>query len=119
MKKADIILTVSLLLAALLLGGFLLFGREQGQTVEVHIDGKLYTTVMLSQPQTITIDEKSAHCVIEIEDGSVRMISSDCPDQLCVHQGAIHKAGESIICLPQRIVIEIKGKVQGYDILIK
>ncbi|KAI4447103.1 hypothetical protein C823_001622 [Eubacterium plexicaudatum ASF492] len=35
------------------------------------------------------------------------MIWADCPDQLCVHQKAISGQGETIVCLPNKIVVEI------------
>lgn len=118
-KKGDIILTAALVLAALLLGGFLLFGQEQGQTAEVRINGEIYGTYMLDKAQTVTVDRGDVHFVLEIKDGSVRMLSAHCPDQLCVLQGAISKAGQSIVCLPQRVVVEIKGKNKDTDIIIK
>ena len=37
------------------------------------------------------------------------MEEADCPDLLCVHQKAISKEGESIICLPNKVVVTIRG----------
>ena len=37
------------------------------------------------------------------------MTRADCPDQLCIHQGPIHIQGETIVCLPNRVVVEITG----------
>ena len=44
-----------------------------------------------------------------IEDGSVRMEWADCPDQLCVQHRGISRDGESIICLPNQIVISVES----------
>ena len=43
----------------------------------------------------------------------MRVIEADCPDQLDVKQGYISKVGEVIVCLPNRLVIEIKGVDEG------
>lgn len=50
--------------------------------------------------------------VIEISDGSIRIVDSDCPQRLCVHQGAIRRVGGLIVCVPNKITIWIEGKRQ-------
>lgn len=47
--------------------------------------------------------------------GEVRMIESSCPDQICVHHSGICMAGENIICLPHKIVVEIIGD-KGHEL---
>ena len=42
-------------------------------------------------------------------DNEIRMLQSSCPDKICVHHSAISDTGENIICLPHKLVIEIKG----------
>jgi hypothetical protein len=44
-----------------------------------------------------------------IENNTARIKEADCPDELCVHQKEISKTGESIICLPHKLVIRISG----------
>ncbi len=39
----------------------------------------------------------------------IRMISSPCPDKICIKQGWINKEGESIVCLPNRVVLRLEG----------
>lgn len=46
---------------------------------------------------------------------------SDCPTQDCVHTGTITRSGQSIVCLPARIVIELEsssGSGDGPDLVI-
>nr|WP_278428711.1 MULTISPECIES: NusG domain II-containing protein [Caldanaerobacter] len=38
-----------------------------------------------------------------------RFSLSECPDKICMKEGFIDKPGQSIICLPFRIVVEIQG----------
>jgi hypothetical protein len=54
---------------------------------------------------------------LEISGGRVRMIDSACPDKLCVRSGWISRQGESIVCLPNRVVIEITGGEGGPDVV--
>jgi len=39
----------------------------------------------------------------------IRVVESDCPTQDCVHTGEIYRAGQSIVCLPARIIIALEG----------
>ena len=45
----------------------------------------------------------------------IRVVESDCPTQDCVHTGEIGRAGQSIVCLPARIIIQLEGDVPADD----
>ena len=45
--------------------------------------------------------------VIEVKDGQIRIKEADCGDQVCVRQGWISRGGQSIICLPHQVIIEV------------
>lgn len=60
--------------------------------------------------KTIDIETKFGYNKIEIGDGKVRVIDADCPDKLDVKQGWISSQGEVIVCLPNRMMIEIKSE---------
>jgi len=55
----------------------------------------------------IEIPGKVGICVMVIDGTKVYMESADCPNQICVHHSSISHKGETIICLPNRVVIEI------------
>ena len=74
--------------------------------VVIRVDGETYGTYDLSEDQTIDIQGTN---VLEIHKGEARMSEADCPDRLCVHQKAISRDGESIICLPNKIVVSVEG----------
>jgi hypothetical protein len=48
-------------------------------------------------------------CLIEIKNGKARVISSTCPDKICVSYGWIENQSQSIVCLPHRVLIKIEG----------
>lgn len=54
---------------------------------------------------------------VAVEGESVRVAESDCPNQDCVHSGAISRAGQSLVCLPARFVIELVGGDADYDLV--
>ena len=47
---------------------------------------------------------------IEVKNGKIRVLSSDCPNKICVKRGFISKKGESIICAPNKVMILIEGR---------
>ncbi len=81
--------------------------------VKVSVDGNIIETRPLNKDEIIKIDNEYGLNVIEIKDGTVRMTESDCSNNDCVHMNAIHFDGESIICLPHRLVVSIDSDEEG------
>lgn len=111
-----------LFLAVLFLSGLVLTAviycfPDSGSEITVTVDGQLYGTYALSDPQEIPIklDGRVANIVV-IKDGAAHMEDADCPDKLCVHQGAISRHGQTIVCLPHKLVVEVVGgEKEEYD----
>ena len=81
-------------------------------------EGEVYGTYSLSQPQTVKIKNSKGKTtnVLVIRDGKADMKEADCPDKLCVHQKAISAENESIVCLPNRVVVTVtNSKKEGMD----
>ena len=109
--KNDLILIICLILgSACILIGVSLFSKK-GNTVVVSVDGKEVTSLPLSEDTVYNIGGfHGSENVLEIKDGKAHLTDASCPDKLCVNMGYISKAGQSIICLPNKVVVEIKGK---------
>ena len=88
-------------------------GAVEGSNIMITVDGKEYGTYSLLQEQTITIDEGDAINIIEIKGGKAYMKDASCPDQLCVDQNDISYDKESIICLPNKVVITVISDVES------
>lgn len=88
-----------------------LFSYEE-KYISIQVNGEEIKTVIFDDNmigKTIPIETEYGYNLVEIGDGEVRVIEADCPDQLDVKQGYISKVGEVIVCLPNRLVVEIKG----------
>ena len=90
---------------------------EDGSAIAVTVDGQLYGTYTLSESREIPIElDGGISNVIVIEDGAAYMKDADCPDKLCMRQGAISRDGQTIVCLPHKLVVEvIGGEKEAYD----
>ncbi len=113
MKKADKYLIIGILIvAAISLLGIKLFMNGSADKVLITMDGEVYKEVELHKNQTIIIEvpgEEKTN-TLEIKDGYAKMIDSSCPDHLCEQQHRISKKGETIICLPNKVVVEVKSE---------
>ena len=100
------------LIAALLLLWKLLPGNG-GNTVGVYQDGALVKTIYLphtGETETFEVFGTAGGNTIEVSKDGVRVVSADCPDQVCVAHGFLVSGKEPIICLPNRLVIEFSAE---------
>lgn len=95
-------------------------GGVKGSNIVITVDGKEYGKYSLLEEQTITISEGDNINVVEIKDGKAYMKEASCPDHLCVEQNDISYDKESIICLPNKVVITvISDEKSDVDIIIR
>ena len=108
MKKGDIILILLILLVAgSAFGIYRAFPGSGGGEAVVYVDGEEEGRYSLNEDQTIEINGGTN--ILQIKNGKADMTEADCLDQLCVNQRAISRQGESIICLPHKVVVEVES----------
>lgn len=106
--RGDLALLAALLLPALLLGLVLLLRRTPGKQVVVRVDQRVEAVFPLSENRTYTIEDGyGGENRLVIQDGIACIDQANCPDRICVLQGAVSQEGEAIICLPHGVVVEI------------
>ena len=119
MKKNDIILAASFVVVAVIFTIFIqVVVKKDGNVAVVSIDGQIYKELSLNVNTELDIDEAAGvdgYNILVIQNGYAYMKDADCHDKICVHQGKISKVGETIVCLPHKVVIEIKGKITQLD----
>lgn len=116
-KKADIVLFIILLVFGLSLSALSLLTGTDGQKVQIEVDGKPYATYSLAENRTIEIHENGHTNKITINDGAVQMSYSTCKNQICVKDGQITKTNQSIVCLPNKVMVEITGGEEDFDVI--
>ena len=109
-----LILALGLALAAL---GLFLF-RKTGDTVTVLIDGTVQGEYRLDEDREIEIRVPDGYNILVIENGSAYIRNASCPDGICVAHRPISHSGESIICLPNKVVIEVHTQEQNQPDII-
>ena len=92
---------------------------ENGQ-LSVTVNGMLVTTTSLDVEDRIEIPDTAGEHIntLIVEKGTCYMEWANCPDQLCIHQGRISRRGETIVCLPNRVVVKVtEAKPSDFDAL--
>ena len=114
MKKNDIILIAVLLVVALLTAGGMRIWQvnntKDAAKVVVTIDGRVYGTYPLSKDMTERIElPDGSYNILTISDGYADVTEASCPDQICVKHNHIKYSKESIVCLPNKVVVTVEG----------
>lgn len=120
MNRNDKLLVAALLALAIVFSfSYRWLAKEEGGFVVVTVDGEEYGTFSLEEDASFWIEGAGGgRNYLLVENGAARMEEASCPDLLCVQQGEIHRNGESIVCLPNKVVVQVVGgKGQGIDAL--
>lgn len=111
MKKNDwLLIVVIIIIAAAGFGIHTVNGKKDAGFVTVTVDGRVQGTYSLDKEQTIDIHHTNT---LVIKDGKADMVEADCPDKVCVNQKAISLKNESIICLPNKVIVEVTSGEEG------
>ena len=111
--RNDFLLAAVLLLLGGALALYLRLTRQAGGTVTVQMDGKVVMELPLDEDAELTLGEGEHTNTLVIRDGKAQVVEASCPDKICVGQGAVQYAGESIVCLPHKLVVTIQGGEAG------
>ncbi len=124
LTKGDKLLIVLVLILSLASMGYI---KKQGLSnkdkyVSIQVNGEEIKKIIFDNAivgKTIPIETNHGFNLIEVGDNEIRVIEASCPDQIDVKQGSISRIGETIVCLPNKMVIEIKGvdTVDGIDMM--
>ncbi|MBF7097045.1 NusG domain II-containing protein [Alkalibacter mobilis] len=111
MKKKDLILIGSILIIAMV---GLLISYIYGQTdkelkVVITVNGEIYREIPFDETtnEKITVEYEGNLNIVEIKEGHVVISEANCPDQICVHTSPADEKGEMIVCLPNKVIVEV------------
>lgn len=116
LKKCDILLIIFLVILSFLpYFIFLKFINKNYKSTyaEIKVNGELFKNIPLSShsgANSFIIKTAHGNNKVLITNDSISITEADCSDALCIKQGSIKKVGQTLICLPHKIIIEIKGE---------
>ncbi len=117
MNLFDKILIISLVIVAFSFNGVFSKYFDKGvvaNTLVVKVDNEVYATYDIKDEGTYRVETEDGHYnIFTIKDGYVDVIDADCPDKLDVYQRKISKNGETIVCLPNKVVFEMQNDIES------
>jgi hypothetical protein len=85
------------------------YGGRSGTAV-VHLRGPGREWVFpLAMDRTVTVSGPLGDTLVELRGGQARVLSSPCAEKICVRSGAIARPGQWLACLPNRVILDIRG----------
>lgn len=112
---ADKIL-IGVVLLAIGISTWWVFKGNTGEIAEIQTPDEVKSVSLFSKPQTIFAHGALGTTTIEIKQKKVRIINSPCHQKTCVKMGWKNKNGETIVCVPNKVVVKIVSRRQRQDV---
>lgn len=107
--RNDMMLVGGLLLVALVAFAVFRLTMKEGALVVVTVNGEKTATYSLAENrETVITTDGAKENTLVIENGTAYMRRADCPDKICVGHRPISQVGETIVCLPHKVVVSIE-----------
>ncbi len=87
---------------------FLISG--EGSEALIKVGNAPVQRVPLRMDRTINLEGEKGRVILEVREGTVRVVQSSCLQKICVNTGWINRPGQTIVCLPNKVLITIEGK---------
>ena len=116
-KKTDAVLIFIFIVIAAF-AWFFGTSKTEAASADIYVGGVFYGSFSLFENNSIDIipkDDGIVTNIVVIENGSAKMEFSSCTGQDCLRQGTVKSGGNIIVCLPNKIVVEITGKKNDTD----
>lgn len=117
MKKNDVILIAVLLAFALAaFGGVSIRSALTTNEPEavVYLDGEEWGRYPLSKDTEVEIRQEGDHYnILQIREGKADITAASCPDRICVNHRPVNRQGESLVCLPNRVAVEVENGMES------
>ncbi len=110
LTTGDKILASSLILISILSFAILKAVNRPGQIAVIKVENQQKFSKNLNRDEKFGAGGYIGETTIEIVNKAIRVVSSDCPQRLCVRQGSITRTGEIIVCVPNKLTISIEGR---------
>ena len=107
LKKNDIILIIVVLIIGIAAGLYILLNKKPGGKAVLKYGNNQSMDIDLSKDREINLESNGIEIHLDIKDGAIAFIQSECPDHICERFGYIKNIGESAICLPAQASVTI------------
>lgn len=120
-RPQDYVLSGALLLASLFwLSAPSGAGGAAPASAVLSAGGRRLAELPLDRPARRVFSLAHGRLAVEVAPGKgIRISESDCPAKVCLHHGWAAHTGETIVCVPNELLVEIEGEESEYDAVIR
>lgn len=121
MKKFDILLLIFISIAALIISLFFMMKKKEvAENVIIKVNGNVIYNKSIKEDNEIDVKGfYGGHNLVQIKNGVVNVIEADCRDNICKNTAPIKEAGQTIVCLPHKVLVEITGTNKKLDGVVR
>ncbi len=120
MTNRDILLAgILVFLAFGIYSGNRWIGQSEPDKFVVSLDGQSIYEGSLKLDRTVEIRGGEIYLLLKVKDHRVNAIKADCPKKICVTQGAVYNTGQTIVCVPQKLTVTVKGGRKTVDAITR
>jgi hypothetical protein len=101
------ILFIALAAGSFWFGGFV--KKEEAEIALVTVSNRPVATVNLKQPTDFTVRGALGEVILQVANHRIRVLRSTCPNQVCVRQGEVYRPGEMLVCVPNHLLVFVRG----------
>ena len=113
LTRADKLLILGAALSIIGLSAYQFDPSPDGSEVVVEVAEEVFGPYPLSEPRSLRLDGPRGISEVEIDQGAARIVAAPCPQLLCVRRGWVRRRGEAAVCVPNRLVLRVRGRTDG------
>lgn len=117
LTKADIAL-IGIVVAVALASSTIIISGSPNDSISAicEIDGKVVKRIELNTEQIVDLQNGMK---LEIVPGKIRVVQSDCPNQICVSHGWVKGPHDVIVCVPNKTIIYLEQQEDSIDFITR
>ncbi len=110
-KKRDLIVVGAIIVAIILMVAYEFFLKSgYSEKAVVRSDGNIICEISLLSDSQTNIESFGYNFTLTVKNGKIAVTYAECPDKVCFHTGYISKPGQTIVCLPAKVTIELENR---------
>ncbi|MDL2310832.1 NusG domain II-containing protein [Peptostreptococcaceae bacterium OttesenSCG-928-C18] len=119
-KKGDILVVTIIFAVAIILFAIIQKSNfdNKNKYLSIQVNGKEIKKILMDNNtnKKYPIETEFGKNLVEIKGKKVHVLEANCPDKIDVKQGYIENIGEMIVCIPNRLIIQIKDSEKSTEL---
>ena len=119
MNKSDIKLIIILIVFLLLLCLVIYIFKDDGmKQAKVYYKDKIILTIDLNKNGTYEVEGYNGNVKFLVENNKIKVLEENSPKHICSYQGFISESYQTLVCLPNKIIVKIENN-DSYDAIVR